>query len=214
VPIEATPWPKDRLERVGVNSFGIGGANAHVRVPPKTLISSDCVSHMLENDSNFFLKVLLESAASIKLSQGEVTDSRKADAHLLVFSAKHSQALQKTIDVYRNEVLTNSHDLSDVSYTLTQRREFHNYRAFSLASSSAPNEMSPIHSALEPTKLIFTFTGQGAQWAQMGAQLIEKLKIFKTSIRALDTFLRSLSDPPDWSLEGVLPSQFFTFITR
>jgi hypothetical protein len=27
------PWPKDRFERVGVNSFGIGGANAHVRNP-------------------------------------------------------------------------------------------------------------------------------------------------------------------------------------
>lgn len=30
VPIKATPWPADRLERVAVNSFGIGGANAHV----------------------------------------------------------------------------------------------------------------------------------------------------------------------------------------
>jgi acyl transferase domain-containing protein len=30
VPIEATPWPEARHERVSVNSFGIGGANAHV----------------------------------------------------------------------------------------------------------------------------------------------------------------------------------------
>ena len=30
VPLTATPWPTDRAERVGVNSFGIGGANAHV----------------------------------------------------------------------------------------------------------------------------------------------------------------------------------------
>ena len=30
VPVEAVPWPKNR-ERVSVNSFGIGGANAHVR---------------------------------------------------------------------------------------------------------------------------------------------------------------------------------------
>lgn len=27
---EAQPFPPDRLKRVSVNSFGIGGANAHV----------------------------------------------------------------------------------------------------------------------------------------------------------------------------------------
>lgn len=31
VPIDTLPWPEDREARVSVNSFGIGGANAHVR---------------------------------------------------------------------------------------------------------------------------------------------------------------------------------------
>lgn len=30
VPVEAIPSPKERHARVSVNSFGIGGANAHV----------------------------------------------------------------------------------------------------------------------------------------------------------------------------------------
>ncbi|GKT70041.1 polyketide synthase [Colletotrichum tofieldiae] len=30
VPTEPLPWPTDRFERVSVNSFGIGGSNAHV----------------------------------------------------------------------------------------------------------------------------------------------------------------------------------------
>lgn len=31
VPLEQTSFPDDRAERVSVNSFGIGGSNAHVR---------------------------------------------------------------------------------------------------------------------------------------------------------------------------------------
>lgn len=30
VPIDILPWPEDKEARVSVNSFGIGGANAHV----------------------------------------------------------------------------------------------------------------------------------------------------------------------------------------
>jgi hypothetical protein len=35
VPLEATPWPKASHARASVNSFGIGGANAHVRSSDK-----------------------------------------------------------------------------------------------------------------------------------------------------------------------------------
>jgi acyl transferase domain-containing protein len=30
VPTEVMSWPSDRAERVSINSFGIGGSNAHV----------------------------------------------------------------------------------------------------------------------------------------------------------------------------------------
>ena len=30
VPVEPLSWPEDRAERVSVNSYGIGGSNAHV----------------------------------------------------------------------------------------------------------------------------------------------------------------------------------------
>ena len=32
VPEELLAWPEDREERVSVNSFGIGGSNAHVSI--------------------------------------------------------------------------------------------------------------------------------------------------------------------------------------
>ncbi len=30
VPVKPMPWPEDRASRISVNSFGIGGSNAHV----------------------------------------------------------------------------------------------------------------------------------------------------------------------------------------
>lgn len=41
VPTEPTPWPFDRLERVSVNCFGIGGSNVHVR---QSYITKDAVA--------------------------------------------------------------------------------------------------------------------------------------------------------------------------
>ena len=30
VPLEASPWPRGRAERMSVGSYGIGGSNVHV----------------------------------------------------------------------------------------------------------------------------------------------------------------------------------------
>lgn len=35
VPVEPTPWPANKGERISVNSYGIGGSNAHVSLVEK-----------------------------------------------------------------------------------------------------------------------------------------------------------------------------------
>lgn len=30
VPVEPSPWPENKAERISVNSYGIGGSNVHV----------------------------------------------------------------------------------------------------------------------------------------------------------------------------------------
>ena len=44
VPVEPHPWPEDRAERVSVNSYGIGGSNAHVST--KTRLRSVCTANL------------------------------------------------------------------------------------------------------------------------------------------------------------------------
>jgi acyl transferase domain-containing protein len=54
----------------------------------------------------------------------------------------------------------------------------------------------------KPTSLVFVFTGQGAQWAGMGRELLEKELMFKETVDALDDTLSQLHDPPTWKLKG------------
>lgn len=56
VPVQLMPWPIHCAERVGVNSFGIGGANAHVG--PKKLIIFFFLQFMLKLIYRFFLSPL------------------------------------------------------------------------------------------------------------------------------------------------------------
>jgi acyl transferase domain-containing protein len=41
VPVEASPWPKGRAERMSVGSYGIGGSNVHVSLEFLYQMSTD-----------------------------------------------------------------------------------------------------------------------------------------------------------------------------
>lgn len=45
-------------------------------------------------------------------------------------------------------------------------------------------------------KVGFVFTGQGAQWPQMGKALIEEFRVAKIMIMNLDAALQKLDQPP------------------
>ncbi|KAI1333951.1 acyl transferase domain-containing protein [Xylariaceae sp. FL0016] len=53
-------------------------------------------------------------------------------------------------------------------------------------------------------RLAFIFTGQGAQWAGMGREMMRESPDFAASIRSMDKTLRSLEYAPAWSLEELL----------
>lgn len=97
--------------------------------------------------------------------------------------------------------------LADLSYTLNLRREPLEHRAFSVVDTAAVDESLQI-STFERTggvpAIAFVFTGQGAQWAQMGADLLESNPVFQKSIDDMDEVLRNCSHPPTWTLREEL----------
>ncbi|KAF7556654.1 hypothetical protein G7Z17_g1229 [Cylindrodendrum hubeiense] len=178
VPVDATEWPQDRAERVSVNSFGIGGSNAHV---------------------------ILDSA---KAFLGEQTASREAEGQqpldpvqLLVFSANTVDSLEQQVIGHQNYLNENPSSRSDLSYTLAVRRQHHPHRAFSvvgdgIASNTSAFEKVPV----SPPRVVMVFTGQGAQWARMGAELLASNPVFGASIRQMDKVLQTLPEPPTWTI--------------
>ncbi|KAF2158800.1 hypothetical protein M409DRAFT_71433 [Zasmidium cellare ATCC 36951] len=182
VPTEVEPWPQGRAERVSVNSFGIGGVNAHaiIESPWQYGLSTPTI------DGGF---------------AAEATDK----AQLFLFSANGTSSLEENIDNHKQWLEATPCSLPDVAFTLANRREHKQQRAYAIGKSAASLETSAIGkvSASAPP-IVFVFTGQGAQWPQMGVDLIDSNTSFRNTIKRLDGFLQSLPTPPPWTVENEL----------
>ncbi|KAF3391358.1 Compactin diketide synthase mokB [Penicillium rolfsii] len=143
IPAEPTPWPEDRGERVSINSFGLGGSNAHA-----------------------IIHAIIESAASF-IDSPKSTRAASNTPHLLLFSPNTPASL-KTIGEKYKAFLKRSPDLlSDIAYTLANKREHLPYRIYAVCTSDKITLPAPPPSIKAPpsraTSLVIVFTRQGAQ---------------------------------------------------
>lgn len=180
VPVEPTPWPADRKERISINSFGIGGSNGHV---------------------------VLESAASHSLAGRTGKEVSSSDGpQLLVFSANTQYSIQELTRKYQGYLGNTSESLSNIAYTLATKREHLPIRSFII--SSQDNSGTPVtvtNTAPKNPTLVMVFTGQGAQWPQMGRDLIRANPFFRNTIKLLDEALKDLGPAaPEWNMEDEL----------
>ena len=176
VPLEPTPWPESRQERVSVNSFGIGGSNAHV---------------------------IVESACNTP--RPPRANQLASSPHLLLFSAATPPSLRKMKESFQDLVSEKPEDLQHLAYTLANRREHLAHRAFMVTRRDRPGVPSQGRNAASLShSLIMVFTGQGAQWPRMGRELLQRPDLpFRSSIRAMDQFLHDI-DAHQWTLEEEL----------
>ncbi|KAL2867458.1 type I polyketide synthase [Aspergillus lucknowensis] len=175
------------VRRAGVNSFGYGGANSHVileapenLVPSRRGLPSEALSEMR---SAFILPVSAGSPSSLEAQLRNLSSIDLADLNVV-----------------------------DLAYTLGTRRSKLSNRAYTLAGQETLKEdlnpeafVTPAEGAsLTKLPFAFVFTGQGAQWAQMGKELIEEFPSFRKSLVELDNDLQKLPHAPTWTLRSAL----------
>ncbi|EQB56385.1 KR domain-containing protein [Colletotrichum gloeosporioides Cg-14] len=186
VPTQAIPWPQGKDRVVGVGSYGVGGSNAYA------LLAS--VDHVRMKDERTKTKATKTLPAVVPIGLEH--------PQLLLFSAKHPQALEKMVKRHQAYNLAHPDRLRDVAYTLAKTRELLSYRACCVSNGidDFPILKPTRHGYYDPAQLVFVFTGQGAQWAQMGKSLVENIPSFKISLKAMNNLLQHLPDSPTWNL--------------
>lgn len=175
---EFTPLPADGSPlRMGINSFGFGGANAHV---------------------------LLEEAPAQVPAAGE-TD---APVPPLFLSARDPKALQALAASYAERIAQAAPgEYYDIAHTAVFRRQRLEHQMVAFGASSQEIERNLRHFAAdghaagtvaesllsEKTKLAFVYSGNGAQWAGMGRQLMQESALFRTTIEEIDALLTPMA---------------------
>ncbi|KAI0877844.1 polyketide synthase [Hypoxylon argillaceum] len=180
IPLKAVEWKREtatsKVRRAFVNNFSAAGGNT---------------------------ALLLEDAPSTPDDFLSAPDSRTN--HLVAISAKNGLALQGNLKALKEFLERNSNvSLGQLSYTTTQRRIHHPHRVM-LCGSSVNDLRSQIDTAIRDQvgmtrakmapKIIFTFTGQGAQFPGMGRELLENFPQFHREIRRLDHIGQKLGFP-------------------
>lgn len=186
VPQRLEPWPDGVGPAVaGVNSFGFGGANAHV--------------------------VLREAPKTSRHRHVGASDR----AYLAPLSARHPRALKMLAASYREVLIdpssTESLLLRDIVYTTSQRRNHHDHRlALTVRSKAdlvehldafladeAGAGIAAGKAAAQRPKLVFVFPGMGPQWWGMGRQMLREEPVFRAAIEQCDALFQQYAG---WSL--------------
>ncbi|KNB50449.1 type I polyketide synthase [Streptomyces caatingaensis] len=167
--LDATPRPV-----AGVNSFGFGGANAHVVLAPPP-------------DTPAPVRTTTPSALPVLVTA-------RTPAALAAAAARLADRLTGP----------DRPDFHDVVHTLARRRGRHEHRAVVLAAGPAdaahglraladgrePPAGAAAEEAVTRGKVAFVYSGNGSQWAGMGADLLATEPVFRTAVEEADAALR------------------------
>ncbi|CAO1601138.1 fusarubin cluster-polyketide synthase [Xanthoria calcicola] len=132
-------------------------------------------------------------------------DSDARSVHLIAVSGKNGTSLQGNLRSMLGFLKQNPDvRLDQLSYTTTARRLHHMHRVM-LTGSQTDELCKQIDTAIQDgtgmkrpkstPKIVFTFTGNGAQYPGMGKQLCDNFSRFRNEIQKLDQIGRNLGFP-------------------
>ena len=187
VPTDTEPFPETDGERLaGVNSFGFGGANAHVILTePPSIPHAD------------HAEIWIERAWPVMLS------ARSEDA-LRGYAMKLASWLTERVNLNGDSPV-----LPDLTYTLGKRRNHHPHRltlvarsipelieeldAFAIKEDSVKVRTSFTPRPESAPRVAFIMSGQGPQWWGMGRELMQHEPVFRHVIEQCDAALRGVA---------------------
>ena len=180
VPQSTTPWPgkngNQAHRRAAVSSYGFSGTNIHVIVEQAT-----------------------EAGVAVR---GKPTAPAIDGPLLFPLSATSADALRHTAGRLADWVDAHASDLdaSDVGYTLARRRAHRPVRAAVVAGSLAElakelrdvaGDDFPYQAAVgqDDRGPVWVFSGQGSQWAAMGAELLATEPVFAATVAEIEPLI-------------------------
>jgi acyl transferase domain-containing protein/acyl carrier protein len=170
---------------IGVNSFGFGGANAHVILQEHLPLQEKERDAIPANPETYLIPLSTRSPAALQAL---------AECYLEVLRSPEAPALR------------------DLCYTASMRRDHHAHR-LALVARSQEDLVEKLEAFLEERhvagmafqaervdtipKIAYIFSGNGPQWWAMGRQLFAEHALFRSIIERCDTLLRPYTG---WSL--------------
>ena len=129
--------------------------------------------------------------------------AEKLRPSLVLLSANTEPSLEQSISQSLNYVHTHPQGCANFAYTMARGRDHRVYRSFLLAGDGSEADKASVQKApSRPLEIIMTFTGQGAQWPEMGVGLLDTNLGFKEDLKTMDRVLQTLNYPPNWTIEG------------
>ena len=147
----------------------------------------------------------IEVNGSGEIPDVDLTEGRK----VLCLSAHDTGGIERQATLLAEYLRAHngSKFMNDLVYTLGQRRSIHKHR-YAIHSDTVHGLQSNLEKLrYSPPKvsglkrLVFIFTGQGAQWPKMGCELLAAYPVFSKTFHAADKHMSSLG--ATWSLLGM-----------
>ncbi|MDV3136802.1 acyltransferase domain-containing protein, partial [Mycobacterium sp. 29Ha] len=176
VPQEVTEWPRssEHPRRAAVSSCGVSGTNVHA---------------------------IVEQAPEAAAPEGISADVSATAPQLFALSSTSADELRRTAGRLADWVAAhNDVALPDLAYTLARRRARRPVRTAVVASSRAELTVAlrqvadgdtPYDAAVgrDDRGPVWVFSGQGSQWAAMGAQLLATEPVFAAMVAQVEPLI-------------------------